>query len=200
MSVTRLIVWRHGQTTWNVDNRIQGQLDVELNPTGVAQAAAAAARLVELKPDVIVSSDLRRAVDTAAALAAVTGLTVRYDPRLRERSFGDWQGLTNPEAAERHPAEYARWRAGQVIDGCGVEEADDLGKRASGALRDAADLAPGGTVVAVSHGATTKYGTVALLGWPTSVLPGFGVLSNCHWVDLRAYPAVGWQLRGYNLA
>jgi probable phosphoglycerate mutase len=199
VSVTRLIVWRHGQTAWNVANRIQGQLDVDLDPAGVAQAAAAAARLAQLRPAAIVSSDLRRASDTAAALAALTGLEVRYDPRLRERSFGEWQGLTNAEAAEKYPVEYARWRAGATIDGCGVEEADDLGKRGSSAFREAAELAPGGTVVAVSHGATAKYGMVALLGWPSSVLPGIGALSNCHWLDLRAYPSAGWQLRAYNV-
>lgn len=199
MSGTRLIVWRHGQTTWNVANRIQGHLDVDLDPAGVAQAEAVAARLARLRPDAIVSSDLRRASDTAAALAALTGLEVRYDPRLRERSFGEWQGLTNAEAAEKYPVEYARWRAGATIDGCGVEEADDLSKRASSALREAAELAPGGTVVAVSHGGTAKYGMVALLGWPSSVLPGIAALSNCHWLDLRAYPSVGWRLRGYNV-
>jgi probable phosphoglycerate mutase len=199
MSTTRLIVWRHGQTAWNVANRIQGQLDIELDPTGVAQAASVAARLAELKPDAIVSSDLRRAADTAAALAAVTGVAVRYDQRLRERHFGAWQGLTNAEAAERHPAEYARWRAGQQIDGCGVEEVEDLGKRVSAALREAAELAPGGTVVAVGHGGSAKYGTVSLLGWPTTVLGGIGALGNCHWIDLRAYAVPGWQLRGYNL-
>jgi probable phosphoglycerate mutase len=199
MSVTRLIVWRHGQTAWNIANRIQGQLDTELTPTGVAQAVAAAARLAELRPDVIVSSDLRRALDTAAPLAAATGLTVRTDSRLRERYFGAWQGLTNAEAQERHPQEYARWRAGQPVDGCDVEEVDDLGKRASTALREAAELAPGGTVVVVSHGGTAKYGTVALLGWPTTVLAGIAALSNCHWIDLRAYAVPGWQLRGYNL-
>jgi probable phosphoglycerate mutase len=199
MSATRLIVWRHGQTAWNVANRIQGQLDIELTPTGVAQAAAVAARLVELHPDAIVSSDLRRARDTAAPLAAATGLAVQTDSRLRERYFGAWQGLTNAEAQERHPQEYARWRAGQPVEGCDVEEVDDLGKRASTALREAAELAPGGTVVVVTHGGTAKHGSVALLGWPTKVLAGIAALGNCHWVDLRAYPVVGWQLRGYNL-
>ena len=199
MSPTRLIVWRHGQTTYNVDKRFQGQLDTDLNPIGQAQAVAAAARLAELGPDAIVSSDLRRAADTAAALAARTGLTVRYDPRLRERNFGAWQGLTNAEAAERYPEEHGRWRARQPVDGCGVEEIDDLGKRVSLAMREAADLAPGGTVVAVGHGGSAKHGMVALLGWPASVLAGLGDLGNCRWVELREDPVHGWQLRGYNL-
>src|SRR5262249_38488850 len=137
--------------------------------------------------------------DTAAAVAAAAGLTVQYDQRLRERCFGAWQGLTNAEAAERYPQEYARWRAGQAIDGCEGEEIDDLGKRASEAMRAAPERAPGGTVVGVGHGGSAKHGMVALLGWPSTVLGGIGALSNCHWIDLRAYPVPGWQLRGYNL-
>jgi len=199
MSRTRLIVWRHGQTTWNASNRIQGHHDTDLDPTGVAQAALAATALAALRPDAIVSSDLRRASDTAAVLASLTGLTVRFDPRLRERHFGTWQGLTNEEAERRHPQEYGRWRTGQPVDGCAVEEVDDLSKRASAALRDAAELAPGGTVVAVGHGGSAKHGMVALLGWPAMVLPGLGGLGNCRWIDLRSDTVRGWQLRGYNL-
>jgi probable phosphoglycerate mutase len=195
-----LIVWRHGQTGWNLEGRIQGQLDTELTELGIEQAAAAAGRLALLAPDAIVSSDLRRTTHTAAALAALTGLTVRYDPRLRERHFGAWQGLTGAEAAARNPEEYARWQAGEPIDGCGVEERDDLAKRASTALQEAADLAPGGTVVVVGHGGSAKHGVVALLGWPQEVLPGLGALGNCRWMDLRHDAVRGWQLRGYNLS
>jgi glucosyl-3-phosphoglycerate phosphatase len=195
-----LIVWRHGQTVWNAEGRIQGQLDTELSETGVGQAAAAARRLALLRPDAIVSSDLRRAADTAAALAAVTGLTVRYDPRLRERHFGAWQGLTGAEAAARHPEEYARWQAGQPVDGCGVESRDELAKRAAVALQEAADLAPGGTVVAVMHGGSAKHGVAALLGWPEEVLSGFAALGNCRWMELRHDAVRGWQLRGHNLS
>src|SRR5688572_16900664 len=99
MTVTRLIVWRHGNTDWNAQGRVQGQTDVPLNDLGRQQAVDAAELLVRLKPDVIVASDLRRAVDTAAALGALTGLSVRPDPRLRERFFGDWQGSTMVEVA-----------------------------------------------------------------------------------------------------
>jgi probable phosphoglycerate mutase len=195
-----LIVLRHGQTGWNAEGRIQGQLDVELTELGIEQAAQAAQRLAELRPDVIVSSDLRRAADTAAPLAAVTGLTVRYDPRLRERDFGLWQGLTGAEAAARYPEEYARWQSGEPIDGCEVESREDLAKRASAGLQDAAELAPGGTVVAVTHGGAAKHGCVALLGWPPEVLPGLAALANCRWMELRHDAVRGWQMRGYNLS
>ncbi len=195
-----LIVWRHGQTAWNVEGRIQGQLDTELTEVGIEQAAAAAQRLALLRPDAIVSSDLRRTADTAAALAALTGLTIRYDPRLRERHFGVWQGLTGAEAAARHPEEYARWQAGEAVDGCGVEGRGELGKRAAAAMQEAADLVPGGTVVVVGHGGSAKYGVVELLGWPDEVLRGLGALGNCRWMDLRHDAVRGWQLRGYNLS
>jgi probable phosphoglycerate mutase len=195
-----LIVWRHGQTGWNAEGRIQGQLDTELSETGVAQAAAAAQRLALLRPDAIVSSDLRRTADTAAALATLTGLTVRYDPRLRERHFGAWQGLTGAEAAARYPEEYARWQAGQPMEDCGLESRDELAKRAALALQEAADLAAGGTVVAVAHGGSAKNGVVELLGWPEEVLAGFGVLGNCRWMELRHDAVRGWQLRGHNLS
>ncbi len=197
--MTRLLVVRHGRTGYNATDRIQGQLDTELDEVGRAQAAQVATRLADLAPDVIVSSDLIRAADTAAALGAVTGLPVRYDPRLRERSFGLWQGLLGSEVAERYPEEYARWQAGQPVEGCDVEELDDLAKRASLAFVEAADLAPEGTAVVFCHGGTTKYGVVALLGWPTSVLATIGSMGNCRWVDLRRHTVRGWQLRGYNV-
>ena len=81
--MTRLVIWRHGRTAWNAERRVQGQTDVELDERGHAQAAAAAARLARFSPAAIVSSDLRRAAQTAAYLAEATGLPVAYDERLR---------------------------------------------------------------------------------------------------------------------
>ena len=99
--MTRLVIVRHGRTGHNAAHVIQGQLDVELDEVGQAQAAVVAPRLAELAPAAIVSSDLRRAADTAAAVAAVTGVQVRLDKRLRERDFGQWQGLHGTEIAKR---------------------------------------------------------------------------------------------------
>jgi broad specificity phosphatase PhoE len=195
----RLVIVRHGRTGHNAARVIQGQLDVELDEVGRAQAAAVAPRLAELAPAAIVSSDLRRAAETAAPVAALTGLTVRLDKRLRERDFGLWQGLHGNEIAERYPAEYARWQAGREVDGCGVEELDDLARRASEAFHDAAALAPDGTVLVFCHGGTAKYGLAAFLGWPDEVLPSLVSMGNCRWVELRWDTVRGWQLRGYNL-
>ncbi|MET8529977.1 histidine phosphatase family protein [Micromonospora sp. NPDC005172] len=197
--MTRLIVWRHGNTDWNAANRVQGQTDVPLNDLGRDQARAAAPLLASLRPDAIVSSDLSRAADTAGALAALTGLPVRTDARLRERHFGQWQGLHLTEVAERFPAEYARWRAGDPAPGADLEPLHDLGERVAAALLAAADATPGGTVVIATHGGGSRQGIGHLLGWPADVLRTIGSLANCHWTELQHDDVRGWQLRGHNV-
>ncbi|MEH1128110.1 histidine phosphatase family protein [Micromonospora sp. CPCC 206061] len=196
--MTRLIVWRHGNTDWNASNRVQGQTDTALNDLGREQAAAAAPLLAALHPDAIVASDLRRAADTAATLAALTGLPVRTDPRLRERSYGKWQGLTMAEVAERYPDEHTRWRAGERDVGCDVETLDDLGKRVGQALQEAADAAPGGTIVVATHGGAARQGCGFLLGWSPEILRSVGPLQNCHWTELGHDQVRGWWLRSHN--
>jgi probable phosphoglycerate mutase len=197
--MTRLIVWRHGNTDWNADNRVQGQTDIPLNELGREQAAAAAPMLAALNPDAIVASDLQRAAHTADALAALTGLPVRTDPRLRERYYGQWQGLTMTEVAAKFPVEHARWRAGHRDPGSGVENLDDLGKRIGAALQAAADARPGGTTVVATHGGGARQGCGHLLGWGSNVLRAVGSLQNCHWTELRHDGVRGWQLRAHNV-
>ncbi|MBQ1075507.1 histidine phosphatase family protein [Micromonospora sp. C31] len=197
--MTRLIIWRHGNTDWNAASRVQGQTDVPLNDLGREQARSAASMLAGLRPDAIVASDLSRAADTAGALAALTGLPVRTDPRLRERHFGRWQGLALTEAAERYPTEFARWRAGDPDPGAGIETLDDLGKRVGAALSDAADAVPGGTVVVTTHGGAARQGCGHLLGWQHAVLRTVGPLRNCHWTELRHDDTRGWHLRAHNV-
>ncbi|MFI9643836.1 histidine phosphatase family protein [Micromonospora sp. NPDC051925] len=197
--MTRLIIWRHGNTDWNAGGRVQGQTDVPLNDLGRDQARVAAPLLAALRPDVVVASDLRRAADTAAALAQLTGHPVRPDARLRERHFGQWQGLALTEAAERFPAEYARWRAGDPDPGAGIEPLDDLGKRVGEALLAAAELAEGGTVVVATHGGAARQGVGHLLDWDHSVLRSVGSLANCHWTELRRNDVRGWHLRAHNV-
>jgi glucosyl-3-phosphoglycerate phosphatase len=198
--MTDLILWRHGNTDWNAGDRVQGQLDTPLNERGRRQAATAAKVLAALRPAAIVASDLRRAADTAAALAALTDLPVRLDARLRERYFGDWQGLTIAEIAERYPAEHARWRAGEPEFGCGAESVDDMAKRVGAALREAVDAAPGATVVIATHGGAARHGIGEMLGWPPQVTRSLGGLGNCHWSDLHLDAARGWRLRAHNLS
>lgn len=194
----RLILWRHGQTAWNADNRVQGQTDVELSELGHEQAARSALRLAELRPGVLVSSDLRRAADTAAQLATLTGLPVSYDARLRERSFGEWQGYTTTEIAERWPEASARWRAGATVGEAGVESDEDVAKRVGVALEEIIDGATG-TVVVATHGGAARQAVFALLGWPGALARSLGGLDNCHWTELRRDAVRGWQLRAHNV-
>src|SRR5690606_12679896 len=148
------ILWRHGITDWNAARRIQGHSDPPLNPQGRAQAAAAAPLLAARRPVAIVSSDLRRCLQTAAPLAELTGLPVTRDSRLRERSYGEWEGLTLAEVAERWPESHARRQAGgDAADlGHGIERPADVTERVGEALREIAEAAPGETTVVVTHG------------------------------------------------
>ncbi|NJM43325.1 MAG: histidine phosphatase family protein [Brachymonas sp.] len=108
--VTRITAIRHGETAWNVDTRIQGQLDISLNDTGLWQAAQAGASLAGEPIDAIISSDLSRAYQTALAVAKPHGLTVRTDQGLREREFGIFQGRTFAEIEAQLPSQALAWR------------------------------------------------------------------------------------------
>jgi probable phosphoglycerate mutase len=107
---TRLYALRHGQTAWNVGQRIQGQLDVALDATGRWQAQRLAQALAPEALAAIYCSDLQRAHETARALAAATGAPLQTDVRLRERAFGHFEGATFAEIEQRWPEDAARWR------------------------------------------------------------------------------------------
>ena len=170
------MLWRHGQTIWNAESRFQGQTDIPLDETGEAQAEHAARRLATLRPAAIISSDLIRASNTAAPLARLTGLTVRLDKELRERSGGSWEGLTDKEIAERYPAERATWNP---PDG---ESTTAVADRVGATLRRIADsLADDSLAVVVSHGAALRLGMARMLGLGEEVFGVLGPLSNCSW-------------------
>lgn len=199
--MTGLILWRHGHTEWNGQQRVQGHTDVPLSARGHAQAAESARLLAARHPAAIVSSDLQRCTETAAALARRTGLTVHHDPRLRERAYGQWEGLTMAEIAERWPESYARKAAGtDAADlGHGIERPAEVRKRVGEALRAAAEANPAGTTVVVSHGGACRYGLWDLLGWPMDLVAGVSVLVNCHYSELRRHPDRGWVLSAHNV-
>lgn len=107
----RVYVARHGETTWNVAGRYQGQLDESvLTPRGGLQAAALARELREAGLRDIVSSPLRRCVQTAAAVSEALGIEVRTEPLLREIGHGTWEGLLKEEIERIDPQLLARWR------------------------------------------------------------------------------------------
>lgn len=190
--VVTLVLWRHGQTTYNAERRFQGQGDVPLNEVGLAQAAEAARYLAALRPSAIFSSDLSRASVTADALARLTGLSVQLDKDLRERSGGLWEGLTETEIREQFPAERAAWAPP------GGESASTVADRASAALERIADSMTGGSLaVVVGHGAALGFSIARLLGLPEEprVIGPFG---NCHWSVLARRRGT-WRLLEHNV-
>src|SRR5664280_2119664 len=110
MHATRIIAIRHGETAWNVDTRIQGQLDIGLNETGRQQARRVAQALTGEPIQAIYSSDLSRAWDTARSIADATGQTLQAHAGLRERGFGVFQGKTYAEIEAAWPDQAWRWR------------------------------------------------------------------------------------------
>ena len=172
----RLVLWRHGQTQWNVDGRFQGQSDIPLDPVGEQQAERAARLLAALQPAAIYSSDLIRATATAVPLARLTGLPVILDKDLRERFGGLWEGLTDTEIRARYPVEHAQWLPP------GGESSGTVADRAGAAMeRIAEGLAPGTLAVVVSHGAALRLGAARLLGLPEELWGAVGPLANCAW-------------------
>ena len=150
---TQLLLIRHGETAWNAEHRIQGQLDIPLSPLGMLQSARMAECLASEPIDAVYSSELARAWLTAAPLAARLGIEVIAEPSLRERSFGIFEGLTLDEIATRHPAEFAHWRARDLgWRPKGGESGQQLIDRVLSAATDIVARHAGQTVVLVSHG------------------------------------------------
>ena len=108
-AVTALLFIRHGETDWNRQQRFQGQIDVPLNATGMAQADRLCQRLGAAPPDVLLSSDLVRAQQTAAPLAQAWGLQPQLVRGLREQHFGDWEGLDVATIKAHHGALWPQW-------------------------------------------------------------------------------------------
>ncbi len=206
--IRRLILLRHGQTEYNATDRMQGQLDTDLSELGRTQAKTAAAELATREPIRIVSSDLRRALDTAVALGDAAGVSVTQDERLRETHLGEWQGLTHTEVDDIAPGARPAWRADATIAPPGGESRIDVARRSVPLVRELlsgvsewgadGDQRP---LVLVAHGGLIAALTAALLDLPTDRWPVLGGLANTSWVQLGAHgdgadPA--WRLDVWN--
>jgi alpha-ribazole phosphatase len=149
----RLMVARHGQTSFNVEGRFTGQLDIPLDERGLRQAEALGQRLRETRLDAVVSSDLQRARATAQAIARHHGLPVEEDADLREIAFGAWEGHTYTEVVARDRALVARWEADPTRDAPpGGETVTELHARVVRALDRWRGRHPQGTVLWAVHG------------------------------------------------
>jgi broad specificity phosphatase PhoE len=195
MRTRRLVMLRHGQTEFNADTKMQGQLDTELSELGRAQAAVAAEVLGKRQPLLIVSSDLRRAYDTAVKLGERTGLPVRIDRRLRETHLGDWQGLTHEQVDAAAPGARLAWREDASWAPHGGESRVDVAARSlpliaelvSGEPEWGASENPERPVVLVGHGGLIAGLTAALLGLPVAKWPTLGGMGNASWTQLSGH-------------
>jgi len=150
---TRICLVRHGETEWNAERRIQGQIDIGLNETGLRQAAAAGRWLKSAGIMALYSSDLKRARTTAEAIGAALGLVPALLPEMRERRYGVFEGLTYAEAQARFPEGYAAFE-GRNAD-YNFEHGEslrDMYARVTGKLIEIAAAHPGQSVVIVLHG------------------------------------------------
>ena len=139
---------RHGRTAWNLEDRVQGSTDIELDPVGRWQAQRAARLLTALQPDRIVSSDLLRARATAEELSDLCRVEVHTDERLRETFGGHWQGRTVTELMAVDAAAYVEWRSGADVPAGGGERRTQVATRVVAAIGAALTGVPeGGTLV-----------------------------------------------------
>ncbi|MFC6153729.1 histidine phosphatase family protein [Nocardioides yefusunii] len=181
----RLLLLRHGRTSWNLEGRVQGQTDVPLDEVGVEQARLVAPALAKYAPVLVRSSDLARARVTAEAVADACGVEVSLDSRLREFDLGERAGARLTDYAAAHADEYAAFRAGRYDVVPGGESREQLVERFVPAVQDALRaLRPGELGVVVAHGAALKVAVAALLGWPAEAVGTMHALGNCHWVEI----------------
>jgi probable phosphoglycerate mutase len=196
----RLVLVRHGRTGWNADGRFQGQADPPLDDTGWEQARRAAVAIAGLEPAAIVSSDLRRAHQTAVMLGTACGLIPSTERGLREVALGAWEGLGRDEAAGRFPAEYAAWMSGADVRRGGGETQAEAGARVAASLLGFLwRVGRGGTVVAVSHGLALQGAmgvllTQGLISLDDTRPPHLG---NGEWIVLPLSRAARRHDRGY---
>jgi probable phosphoglycerate mutase len=168
VTATTLLLIRHGETAWNAEHRIQGHLDIPLSRAGIRQAGRLAECLADEPIEAVYTSELARAQLTAVPLAERLGLTAVADTRLRERSFGVFEGLTLDDIALRYPEAFRLWRsrdpAWTVEDG---ESGQALIDRVLAALHDITLRHTGGMVAIVTHGGVldVAYRSARRLPW-----------------------------------
>lgn len=192
----RVLAIRHGETTWNVDTRIQGQLDVGLNDTGRWQAERLGRALAEEPIRAIYASDLGRAHETAMAISRATGVAVTAEPGLRERHFGEFQGKTFAEIEAVLPEQARLWRTRDpAFAPAGGESLLQLRERVVATAEKLAARHAGEQIVLVGHGgvmdvlyrAATRLDIQAPRTWAL----GNAAINRLLWTP-EGFSLVGW--------
>lgn len=181
--MTRFVLLRHGQTAWNLERKNQGKEDIPLDETGHRQVEQTVAALAGASFDVVWSSPLRRAAQTAERFAEPTGCAVRVDARLAERSYGEWEGRTPEEIG----APYEEYRRDRVLyRPPGGETGIEVFSRCVSFLYDAIRDAHRSHLV-VSHGGTIAFLTAALLQASPATAAALR-LANCSLTEVVIVP------------
>jgi broad specificity phosphatase PhoE len=185
--VTTILLARHGETDWNSERRWQGHADRPLNDVGREQARALAETLADRAIDVVCSSDLVRAHETALIVGDRLGLPVEVDAGLREVDVGDWTGRLLTEIEADDPEGFRRWRQGHKAWN-GGESYDEMGERVVGAVLRLAARHPGLTLLVVTHGGSIRAcrATAAGLDYAASrAAAAIGSMANCELAELH---------------
>ncbi len=195
--VTRVVAIRHGETVWNAEMRMQGQLDTVLSGRGRWQARRVAEALAGEGIEAVFASDLARAFDTAQAIADRIGLDVETDQGLRERSFGVFEGYTYAEIGARWPAEAARWRRHEPDFGPDEGETfRDFSVRAVAAATRIAASHAGRSIAFVTHGGVLdclyRAASNVPLDAPRSWQLGNAAINRLLYTP-RGFTLVGWS-------
>ena len=166
--MTEFILARHGETAWNAAEVFRGRNDIELNDTGIKQVELLAEYLSNMKIDAIYSSPMKRALQTAEAIAGCSKLGVSIAPGLIDFNYGEWQGLPKQQVEGKYKELYAEWVSHpERVKIPGGESLDDVGERAIAVVDEVAGKHEG-TVILVSHRVVNKVIICALLGLDNS--------------------------------
>ncbi|MDN6286521.1 histidine phosphatase family protein [Corynebacterium casei] len=188
----RLILIRHGQTTYNATGRMQGHLDTQLSDEGVVQAESAGRLLQNQGITRILASDLSRAKVTAEIVGKQLGLDVEVDERMRETNLGQWQGMTSAEVDEQYPGARAIWRHDPTWAPPEGESRVDVAKRARPVIDEFMESYSDwdtNTVLVVAHGGAIAALTCNLIALHNQQYQMLSGLKNTHWAQLTARPA-----------
>lgn len=197
MEATRLIAVRHGETAWNVDTRIQGQLDIGLNDTGLWQARRVGEALADEPVAAIYASDLARAWQTALEIARPRAIEVLPEPGLRERAFGHFEGRTFADIDASLPEQARLWRTRdpEFAPEGGGESLLAFRERVTGIAGQLAQRHPGELVVLVAHGGVMdvlyRAATRQELQAPRTWHLGNAAINRLLWTP-QGFTLVGW--------